>query len=333
MFLKSVRSVGFALAFFAAVAGAAEADSTEATPADSSRQDPSLALALEHTFSIAEFILPHNSLRNSKSLHNWPFFAFVAPAWKSEAYLKKTFNPLVSVKAGVGGDLGFGGINTQADVSMNLVHLLELGLQPHLGTALNYGETATFMGTYNPEKKDYDQDIIFTEYIYGIKYNASLTIPLLALLPKSDWTKIILKASGEYTYSAYTNADDGEVWKVGAENMVNGFRYRWGGTLIYMLPFQRIPMAMVSANVSAFKHEYDFDPVYKDYNPGFKTVSVTPMFSVRMSETWNGMFMSVFSRNRTFENRHYETTEEMLQKQVGDEWDLRAIMFILSHKF
>ena len=327
--------------FFAAVTSAAETgvarpDSTQtesATPKPA-QTGPSLAFVKEHTLSFLTIVLPHNSLRNSKTLHNWPFFAFSVPGWKSEAYLKKDFNPLLSVKVGIAGDAGFGGINTQVETSVDWFHLLELGIQPNLGTALNYGETATFMGTYNPEKKDYDQDAFFTEYIYGVKFKAALTIPLLmALLPKSDWTKIILKATGEYAYNGYTNADDGEVWKVGSENMVNGFRYRYGGVLIYILPFQYVPMAMVSFNVSGFKHAHDFNPVYKDYNPGFKTISITPMLSVNVIKGWNGMLMAAISRDRTFENRHYETTEEILQKQIGSEWDLRAIMFILSRKF
>ena len=189
------------------------------------------------------------------------------------------------------------------------------------------------MGVYDPEKRDYRQDVTFTEYLYGINYHGALTLPLLAFLPKSDWTKIILKGTAEYTYSGYTGAEDKQVWKAGGQDMVNGFRYKYGGTLIYMLPFERVPMFMFAATVSAFKHAYDFDDTYKDYNPGFKTVSLTPMASVKISEKWNGMLMAVVSRNRVFENRRYPTTEELLQKQVDSEWDLRMVMFIASRKF
>jgi hypothetical protein len=160
-----------------------------------------------------------------------------------------------------------------------------------------------------------------------------LTLPLLVLLPKSKWTKIILKLSGEYAYSAYTGADDGEVWKAGNGNMVNGFHYKCGGTLIYMMPFKRFPMAMLAANVSGFKHAYDFDPVYKDYNPAFKTVSIVPMLSFKLNETWNGTLMAAISRDRRYEQDHYEANEELLQKQVGAEWDLRTIMCIFTRKF
>ena len=100
-----------------------------------------------------------------------------------------------------------------------------------------------------------------------------------------------------------------------------------------MLPFKRVPMAMLSASASGFKHEYDFDETYKDYNPGFVTVNITPMASIKVSEKWNGMLMASVSRDRVFENRRYPTTEELLQKQVDSEWDLRAVMFILSRKF
>ncbi len=44
-------------------------------------------------------------------------------------------------------------------------------------------------------------------------------------------------------------------------------------------------------SLAAFKHAYDFDPVYRDYNPGFKTVSITPMLSIRVFENWDGMLV------------------------------------------
>ena len=57
------------------------------------------------------------------------------------------------------------------------------------------------------------------------------------------------------------------------------------------------------------------------------------MASVKERKKWNGMLMASVSRDRVFENRRYPTTEELLQKQVGSEWDLRAVMFIMSRKF
>ena len=57
------------------------------------------------------------------------------------------------------------------------------------------------------------------------------------------------------------------------------------------------------------------------------------MASVKISEKWNGMLMAVVSRDRVFDNRRYPTTEELLQKQVDSEWDLRMVMFIASRKF
>ena len=288
---------------------------------------------LEHNLSIVGIVLPHNSLRNSETLHNWPFFAFAAPAWTSGYRWQKANGNLVTFKGAAAGDANFAGLGLKLDVAVELIHLLEVGMQANGGTALNYGRTATMMGVYDVDKRNYRQDIFFTEFSYGFAYKSSLTLPLMVLLPKSDWTKIILKLSGEYAYSAYTGADDGEVWKVGNGNMVNGFRYKAGGTLIYMLPFDRVPMAMLSANVSGFKHAYDFDPVYKDYNPAFKTVNIVPMLSFKVNETWNGMLMASISRDRRYEQRRYETTEELLQKQVGAEWDLRTVMCIFSRKF
>ena len=301
----------------------------ESVPTDTS----AIKFSNDNILSIVSIVLPHNSLRNSETLHNWPFFAFAAPSWAYSARAQYDASKLLTLKGTAGGDVSFAGLGLKLDISAELMHLLELGVQANTGSALNYKETATFMGVYDPEKRDYRQDVIFTEYSYGLRYHATLTFPLLALLPKSNWTKIILKGTADLAYSAYTGADDKEVWKAGNDNQVNGLKYRYGGTLIYMLPFKRVPMAMLSANASGFKHEYDFDEAYRDYNPGFVTVNITPMASIKVSEKWNGMLMATVSRDRVFENRRYPTTEELLQKQVDSEWDLRAVMFIMSRKF
>lgn len=315
-----------------AFAQATSADSTSksgAAAADSS----SLKIKTENKLSIVGLLLTHYALRNSKSLHDWPFFAFAVPAWSSAVKVRKDVNPFLSVKTSAVNDWNFAGVGIKLDASLELIHLLELGMQGTVGTALNYGETATFMGVYDPEKRDYHQDYFFTEYTYGLQYHASVTLPLLAFLPKSRWTKIILKANGEYAYSAYTNADDGEVWKAGNENQVNGSKYKCGLTLIYMLPSERFPMAMLAGGVSGFKHEYEFDEAYRDYNPAFKTCSITPMLSVNISEKWKGLLMAAISRDRKFEQRHYESSEEILQKQVGAEWNLKTILFIATREF
>ena len=295
--------------------------------------DSVLKIETGNILSIVSIVLPHNSLRNSKTLHNWPFFAFAVPSWAYHFKLRQDLGKLLALKGLAAWDVNFAGLGVKLDASVELIHLLELGVQANTGTALNYGETSTFMGVYNPEERNYDQDYIFTECAYGLTYHTALTIPLLAFLPKSNWTKIILKGSAEFSYNAYTGADDKQVWKAGNENSVNGFKYKYGGTLIYMMPFERVPMAMLAVNASGYKHEYDFDTAYKDYNPGFVTVHVTPMASVKINETWNGMLMVSISRDRLYENRHYPSTEELLQKQVGSEWNVRAIMFIASRKF
>ena len=312
-----------------ATSPAADTAKTDSAKADSVPE----TITQEHIFNIVGLVLPHNSLRNSKTLHNWPFFAVAVPGWVSTIRFRKDLNKVLALKGFATYDLGFNGIGLRLDASIELIHLLELGVQANTGTALNYGETATFMGVYEPERRDYRQDIFFTEFAYGIRYHAALTIPLLAFLPKSKWTKIIIKGTADYTYSGYTGAEDGEVWKAGSENLVNGFKYKCGGTLIYILPFKRVNMAMLAFSVSGFKHAYDFDDAYRDYNPGFKTVNITPMASIKINDNWNGMLMAIVSRDRVFENRRYPTTEELLQKQVGSEWDLRSVMFIASRKF
>ena len=62
-------------------------------------------------------------------------------------------------------------------------------------------------------------------------------------------------------------------------------------------------------------------------------VSITPMASVKISDKWNGMLMVNISRDRVYENQPYPSTEEVLQKQVDSEWELKAVMFIASRKF
>jgi len=300
---------------------------------DTPQNKDTLQVELNNRLSIVDIILPHNSLKNSETLHNWPFFAFAAPSWTTNFKIQRSSGKLATFKTSAAGDVNFAGLAIKLDVAVELIRLLELGMQANSATALNYGRTATMMGVYDVDKRNYRQDMFFTEFAYGYTYLSSLTLPILVLLPKSKWSNIILKLSGQYAYSAYTGADDGEVWKAGNANMVNGFHYKCGATLIYMLPFKWVPMAMVAGNVTGFKHAYDFDPAYKDYNPGFKTVNIIPMVSFKLTKTWSGMFMATISRARRYEEEHYKTNEELLQKQVGAEWDLRTIMTAFTRSF
>ncbi len=296
--------------------------------------DLGVTVKTEHSIAFVGMLLPHRALRNSESLHNWPFFGFVAPmGWTSKVALEKPILAGLVFKGNAVGSVSLGGIAVRSDVSLDLWHLLEVGVDGGLNSGINYGSMMTSMGVYSPEKQEYSADLIGTEFAYEVRYHAAFSIPLMAFLPRSNWTKIILKPSASLIYSAYTGADDGEVWKAGGENLVNGYRYRVGGTLLYMLPFQSFPMAMISANVSGFKHEYDFDPVYKPYNPGFKTVAVTPMLMMKVSEKWSGMVMVNFGRERLYREYPYEPNTELSQEYVGSEWGLKAILVTLSRKF
>ncbi len=295
---------------------------------------PLVRTEVEHGFSFYAAILSHRALRNSKSLHDWPFFAFAMPmGWTSNLKLGVDLNRILSAKGVLGGSLTFFGAGIKAGVKLELLRMLEIGVEANAGSAINYGGMSTFMGVYDPERKDYSQDVFMTEFSYGVRYDAGISLPLLALLPKSKWTKIILRPTASLSYSAYTGASDGEVWKSGGLNMVNGYNYRYGGSLIYMLPFRHFPMAMVSTNVQGFLHESDFDDCYRAYDPGFRTVSVTPMLSIRLDEKWSGMLMAPISRDRRYRNYRYETGQELLQERIGSEWTLKAVILVLTRKF
>ena len=167
-------------------------DSTQAKNASNNGAAPAegntLKVTTENILSIVSIVLPHNALKNSESLHDWPFLAFAVPAWGYNLKLQQDYGKALSLKGLAAGDVNFAGFGIKLDASVELIHLLELGVQTNLGTAINYGEASTFMGVYNPEKRDYEQDLVFTEYTYGVTYHSALTIPLLAFLPKNTPT-------------------------------------------------------------------------------------------------------------------------------------------------
>lgn len=314
---------------------ATKADSTIVTVAadSSSAPDTSFRMKQENTFSIINILLPHHSLRNSKTLHDWPFFTFAAPSFSSSFKIEKDFGKILGIGGNAAGDLNFACLALHSQLDLTLIKLLVLSIQGNLTSGWNYGETSTFMGVYNPEKKDYRQDMFFTHFSYGINYRAKLTIPVMAFLPKSKWTKILLSASGSLDYAAYTGANDGEAWLAGSEVRANGYKMQYGGSLIYILPFKHWNMVMVSANVNGFLHDYYFDDVYADYDPDFKTLSITPMAIFKLSEKWTGTFIAVISRDREYEARTYESSQEILQKRIGTSWGPRVFTFIINRKF
>lgn len=312
----------------------AQTDTTNTVASEPAAIDSSFRTSVNHSFTWAAFILTHKALRNSKSLHNWPFFPLATPiAWNSDFRAEKDVGKLMTVKGLLGLNASIMDVGINTDVTVELIHLLELGISANIHSSLNYGDAATFMGVYNPEKRDFDAENFLTAFGYGIKYRVGATIPLIAFLPKSNWTKIILRPNASWTYTAYTNADDGEVWKAGAEYSVNGYRYNYGGTLIYMLPFARFPMLMVNAGIHGFFKSTEFDEVYDDYDPYFKTFSIMPMLNIRISDRWSGMMIANFSRDRKYKNYRYEPAEELLQKRTGSEWGMKVIMMTFTRKF
>lgn len=309
-------------------------DSSRNVAADSAIQDSSFRFSLNHSATFIAFVLPHQSLRNSKSLHNWPFVAFAMPmAWNSDVRLEKDLGKLLTLKSLAGANLSFMDFGVNLDATLELMHLLEFGISGNVHTSLNYGETATFMGVYDVDAKDYHQDNFFTEFAYGFRSRVSATLPLLVLLPKSDWTKIILRPNASWIYTQYTGAHDGDIWKCGADLSTNGLKYNYGATLIYMLPFSRVPMAMVNAGVDAYFKSTRFDEVYDAYDPHFKKITIMPMLTIKLAEKWDSMLMGYFSRDRSYTKHHFEPTEELLQERSGSNWNLRMVMMTFTRRF
>lgn len=309
-------------------------ESSEQSPADTSAADSSFRTYLDNSFTWAAFVLTHKALKNSKSLHNWLFFPLAAPiAWNTNFRLEKDFGKLLTLKGLAGGNASIMDFGLNLDATLEIMHLLELGISGNVHSSINYQDAATFMGVYNPEIRDFDNDIFMTEFAYGVKYRVGATIPLIAFLPRSNWTKIILRPNASWTYTAYTGADVGEIWKAGAEYSVNGFRYSYGGTLIYMLPFPSIPMLMVNVNTGTFFKSAKIDEVYDDYDPYFKTVNIMPMLNIVISEKWSSMLIANFSRDRKYEKYRFEPAEELLQKRVGSEWGMKVIMMTFTRRF
>lgn len=307
---------------------------TDSATADSvAVPDSSFRMSQENTFSIISVLLPHHSLRNSKTLHNWPFFAFAAPSVSSGFKVQKDFGKTFGIGGDAAGDLNFACLALHAQLDLSLIKLLTFSVRGDLASGWNYGETSTFMGVYNPGKKDYRQDIFLTQFSYGVNYKAKLTIPVMAFLPKSKWTKILLSASGSLDYAAYTGASDGEAWLAGSEVRANGYKMQYGGSLMYILPFKHWNMAMLSANVGGFLRDSYFDEVYADYDPDFKTISITPMAMFKLNEKWTGTFVAVISRDREYEASTYESSQEILQKRIGSTWGPRVFTFIANRKF
>ena len=308
-------------------------DSTKENAADSSKAN-ALQINWENSFSFAAIFLSHRSLRNSDNMRSWPFFLIATPlGWTSTLKMQKNFGKLLGVKSAFTGDLNLMGAGVRATASIELLHLFEIGTLGSVNSAINYSSDMTQMGVYNSEKKKFENDYFMTEFLFNVKYFAAMTFPLMAILPKSDWTKSLLKPNASFTFLHYTGAADKEMWKAGNELAANGYRYQYGATLLYMLPFRYLPMAMLSYNVIGIVHKSDYDAVYDDYDPSFKNISITPMLSIQFSKKWSGMLMTKIERVRKFARYHFDEDEELLQKRIGYEWAVPTVIFIVQRKF
>ncbi len=289
--------------------------------------------SFEKNISLVGILMLKPALRNSKTFHDWPLVGFVAPSFGSAYRLNGKFSKLFSPSWELGGNFDFAGLNLKTGLNLNFFHLLELGGVVQWRTAFNYGDNATLQGVYRPEKRDFEKDWFFEEFSYDFQGKAALSLPLMMFLPSSDWTKIILKFSGSLLYIAYTGAEDGEVWRSGMGMKANGVVSDVGATIIYMLPFETLKMIMFSASVGGYLRDSYFDSVYKDYDPDFQTWRLTPMAMLKFNESWSGMLMTSFSRERRYENNRYEAEEEILQKRIGTQWKAMVFIFVLTYKF
>ena len=335
--LRTILVAVLASALFAFAAGTTPDSSKVETPPDTSKAaiapGSSFHITHNHVFTLLGVLITHHGLRNSETLHNWPFFSIGAPALSSTTKLQKDFSKLLTVTGDANASLTPVNVGATLGTDLQLIHLLEAGVKGSVSSAWNYGRTSTFMGVYDPEERTFDQDIFMTEAAFSITYKAGLSIPLMMFLPKSDWTKIILKVGVSRETSTYTGASDGEPWKAGTDTRVNGDRGELSGTLMYILPFERLYMAMVTVKASRFMHEYEFDKIYWEYDPKFLMVGVTPTVMFKMMENWNGMVMVPIMRERKFNKRRYESNEELMLKRVGAEWHLNAVMCRVNYVF
>lgn len=312
-----------------------KADSAQVAGAAVAPEETGWKLQSERSITFVDIFLPHYSLKHSDSyLKDWPFIEFAIPFFASQKYTAtRDVNKLVGLKGEAAGTLSVVDLSASAEVGFSLIHLLEFSVLGKISTAWNYGYETSFMGRYNPKERDFDNDISFTEYMFDVQYKGGLTIPVLAFLPKSNWTKIIVRTGYTLEYLRYTGARDGQLWRAGVETSANGYKSSQNITIIYMLPYEHIKMFMLSLGRTGFLHDSDFDEVYKPYDPDFKTYSVNPMLQFTINAKWSGMAMAMFGRERKFENDDYYTNERFLQTRDGHEWAFKMAMIMLTYKF
>ena len=86
MLLPSICRIVLVLTLAGAVLASAGENTNSGEKTDAKADSATQAIgdtteiSQEHIFNVIGLVLPHNSLRNSKTLHNWPFFAVAAPA-------------------------------------------------------------------------------------------------------------------------------------------------------------------------------------------------------------------------------------------------------------
>ena len=287
----------------------------------------------ESNLSIAGVVLTREVMEHSEGAQNWPFLPLAAPMYNYKETMEKDFGKILSMKGEGGVMVTPYDVELKGEWTFGLIHLLELGVSAGILSAWNYGEYAQFMGKYDPHEKDFDSDIFLTEYAYMTQGKLGLTLPLMVLLPKSKWSKIILRLGASLQYYGYTGADDGELWHAGVEVGVNGWRYDHSATFIYMLPFEHLKMVMIKTSVGGYFNDSQFDDIYKSYDPSFKTVRIQPMMVYKMSEKWVATFMMPIARERKFVTEDYVARERFLLEQDGSEWNIKTILLIFTRKF
>ena len=230
---------------------------------------------------------------------------------------------IFSFKNTADASLSLAGIGTSFTSSVSITPLFSLFARAHVETAWNYGSAYTLIGLYNPEEATYESVTPFAEFSYGMAFGANVLVPIT----KTN----IIKLSYCTDYIAFSAAEDGEPWLCGTEgNCVNGWRYDASALYAHTFEGPKLKMVGISASLCGIYDEDDFAEIYKPYNPGFKTYSVSAVSQFSIIEKQSLVVILKASRNRKFEKDidEYKPEETLVQKYERAQWCFEGVSLI-----
>lgn len=313
-----------------------------------SKRCEAVEITKKDQFWLAGVVLFHPALEHSSSdsMRDWPFFAVPMPMVTREYRLLQPLKdppkgqekrPPFALFGVVTGRASLMDLGVDAVSTLQLSPLFSISAGGSIATGWYFGENSGTMGAYRPEKREYGNDYPFTAFGYRGFGKATVVLPVGApfawALDQKALYRLFLSGSYSAVYHGYTNADEGEIWRVSILGSgVNGWMHEWSAMLGFAEVYGPLKMVGIQFKMREGFSETKVDELYRASDPLGTRYGLMGMAVFKLGERHSLMAMLPVSYDRIYEGDYIEK-ETPLLRCTGSKWQMKMAMVMYGYEF